>query len=61
MGHLAGLPSMVLQTEIPGGLIKTRIKKLKPPTFDKGCKVFTDATQLIQFLKKSKRIPNQIA
>lgn len=63
MGHLARFyPVWYYQTEIPGRLIKTRIAKIKPPTFDKGCKAFfgnytTDS--IIEAVKKNPD-PNRI-
>lgn len=59
MGHLARYyPTWYYQTEIPGRLIKTRIKKVKPPTFDKGCKVFTGNYSTESILEACKKNPD---
>jgi energy-coupling factor transporter ATP-binding protein EcfA2 len=59
MGQLARFyPVWYYQTEIPGSLIKTRIKKIKPPTFDKGCKVFTGNYSTDSILAEIKRNPD---
>jgi len=59
MGHLARFyPVWYYQTEIPGSLIKTRIKKIKPPTFDKGCKEFTGNYSTDSILAEIKRNPD---
>lgn len=59
MGQLARFyPVWYYQTEIPGSLIKTRIKKIKPPTFDRGCKVFTGNYSTDSILDKIKKNPD---